>query len=338
MGLMKRGHRTIIACAESGHVRRNAADNGLTTDNIKVLNACDLISIAKITRIIAKEKIDIILANLGKEYWPAAAAAKLMRKKIILVRHQRDRIRRTTRCLMNLHVDRVIAVSGAVKESLSASGISEEKIAIVYNAISLDRFEPSWIDRSSVRAELGIAEDDIVVGTVGKLHSGKGVYTLLDAAGRIYHDFPSLRLLFVGDGPEKEGIIRQAGLLGIADRIVMTGVRQDVERMYSAMNIFALPSHNEGMPTVLIEAMAMNIPVIATPVGGVHEIISGGENGLLVPPGDETMLAGSIVRLLTEREFASRIAAKGRQTVKSAFSDGTLAERFEEIFLTLGIR
>lgn len=307
----------------------------MPTDNVKVLNACDLISIVKIMRIALTEKADIILANLGKEYWPAAVAARLLRKKIILVRHQRDRIRKTTRWLMNYNVDAVIAVSNAVRDVLLSSGISGEKIRVVHNAIPLDRFDASRIDRGSVRREMGIAEDDMVIGTVGKLHSGKGVYALLNAAGRIYHDFQSLKLLFVGDGPEKEGMIRQAGALGIRDRVVMAGLRQDVERMYSAMDIFALPSDNEGMPTVLIEAMAMNIPVIATPVGGVTEIIDNEENGLLVPPGDEKLLADSIMRFLADREFASRLAAKGRQTVESEFSDRALAQRFENIFLAL---
>lgn len=338
LALQKRGHSTIIACSEDGHVYLNAADAGLPLSNVKVLNACDLISILKILRLASREKIDMIVANLGKEYWPSTIAAKLGRKKIIFVRHQRDPIRKTTRWLMNNHVDMVVAVSTAVSNALRSSDILSKKILVIHNAISLSRFDLSRIDRGAVRRELGIAESDSVVGIVGKLHEGKGVYELLRAVNSIAKEFNSVKLLFVGDGPERDGIIKEAGRMGLTDNIIITGIRQDVQRMYAAMDIFALPSHNEGMPTVLIEAMAMKIPVIATPVGGVPEIIHNGENGLLVLPGDEKGLSDAIRNFMTDKRFAARIGAKGRQTVESEFSEDMLGERFEKMFFALGIK
>ncbi len=336
--LLKRGHRTIIACSEGGHVYRNAVECGLPVDNIRVLNACDLISIMKIIRLASKENIDIIVANLGKEYWPGAAAAKFLGKKIVFIRHQRDRIRKTTRWLINNYTHTVVAVSSAVEDALLASGISKKKIRVVHNAISLSRFDPSRIDKKEVRRELGMSEDDVLIGTVGKLHKGKGGYELLRAAGRIVKEGGSVKVLFVGEGPERDGLEMETKRLMMQGRILFTGIRTDVERMYAAMDIFALPSHNEGMPTVLVEAMAMNIPVIATPVGGVPEIVRSGENGLLIPVGDESALRDAILRYLTEKETAARLADNGRTTVELEFGDDMLAERFEEIFTTLGIK
>ncbi len=310
----------------------------MPVNNIKVLNACDLISIMKIVRLASKKKIDIILANLGKEYWPGAVAAKFLGKKIVFIRHQRDPIRKTTRWLINNHTHMVVAVSSAVKDALLASGIAEEKIEVIHNAISLARFDPSHIDKTAVRRELGVAEDDVLIGTVGKLHKGKGVYELLRAVAPIAKEGSPVKLLFVGDGPERGALEKEAARLMIRDKVFFAGIRLDVERLYAAMDIFALPSYNEGMPTVLVEAMAMKIPVIATPVGGIPEIIRSGENGLLIPVGDESALHEAILRYLTEKDVAARLAEKGRATVELEFADAMLAERFEKIFLSLGTK
>jgi len=332
LALLKRGHRTIIACSDGGHVHQNAAESGLPIRNIKVLNACDLISILKIIRLASKEKIDIILANLGKEYWPAALAAKLLGKKIVFIRHQTDRIRRTTRWLVNNHVGRIVAVSGAVRNALLGSGIRRDKIALVPNSISLAKFDPSRIDRERIRKELGVVGNDLLVGTIGKLNKGKGVYELLEAAAAIASEGRPIKLIFVGDGPEKEGLVNGAEKLGIRDRAIFTGIRRDVERLYAAMDVFVLPSTcDEAFGMVIIEAMAMGKPVIGTEVGGIPELISDGKNGLLVPPGDAKALSAAIRKYLTDRDFSARIAACGRLTVESQFSDSTLGDRFEEV-------
>jgi len=334
--LAGRGHRVIVACSPAGHVRKNAEAAALSVEDLEVVNSGDLAAILRLAVIIRRESIGIVIANSGKEYWPAAVAAKLLGRKILFVRHQTDRIRKTTRWLINNHVDGVVAVSGAVKNALLSSGIDGGKIEVIHNGVSLRRFDPSRIDRTEVRGELGIRAKDFVIGAVGKLHQGKGVYELLRAAAGIPGERP-VTLLFVGDGPEKEGIIREARQLGIAERTVITGIRRDVERMYAAMDIFVLPSTcDEAFGMVIIEAMAMGRPVIGTRVGGIPELISSGENGLLVPPGDATALADAIKKYLDDGEFAAGIALSGRRTVEAAFSEETLGERFEKVLASLG--
>ncbi len=337
LALRRRGHRTIIACSEGGHVHQNAVQGGLPVDNIRVRNACDPISILKIMRLASKEKIDIIVANLGKEYWPAAVAARLLGRKIVFIRHQTDRIRSTTRWLIHNHVSAVVAVSSAVKKALIASGIKDDKIAVVPNSISLARFNPSLIDREQIRRELGVAGSDLLVGTIGKLHEGKGVYELLDAAVAIAAEGWPIKVIFVGDGPEKEGLEKRAEKRGMRGRAIFTGVRRDVERLYAAMDVFVLPSTcSEAFGMVIIEAMAMGKPVIGTEVGGIPELISDGRNGLLIPPGNAKALAAAIRKCMADRDLAARIAAGGRLTVESQFSEDALGERFEEVLERLG--
>jgi glycosyltransferase involved in cell wall biosynthesis len=338
--LAGRGHKVIVACSPRGHVRENVEAASLHLEDLKVVdlevvNAGDLVSILRLGGIIRKENIGIVIANSGREYWPAGVAAKLLGRKIVFVRHQTDRIRKTTRWLINHHVDRVVAVSGAVKNALLSSGIAEGKIEVIHNGVSLSRFDPLRIDRGAVHGELGIGMQDFVIGTVGKLHQGKGVYELLRAAAGIAGERP-VTLLFVGDGPEKEGIIREAERLGIADRTVITGIRRDVERMYAAMDVFVLPSTcDEAFGMVIIEAMAMGKPVIGTRVGGIPELITSGENGLLVPPGNATAISDAIKKCRDDGDFAARIAHNGRRTAETAFSEETLGERFEKVLASL---
>jgi glycosyltransferase involved in cell wall biosynthesis len=254
---------------------------------------------------------------------------------MVFIRHQTDRIRKTTRWLINHHVDRVVAVSGAVKKALLQSGIAEEKIEVIHNGVSLDRFDPSRIDRMEVRRELEIGEEDSVIGTVGKLHRGKGVYELLRAGAALAEGRP-IRLLFVGDGPEREGIRQEAERLGIRERVIVTGIRQDVERLYAAMDVFALPSTcDEAFGMVIIEAMAMARPVVATMVGGIPELISPWENGLLVPPGDVPALREAITAYLDDRSLAEKTALRGRRTAEASFSEEALGARFEKLLASL---
>lgn len=333
--LAGKGHRVIVACSPRGHVKANVKAASLHVEDLEVVNAGDLVSICKLAGIIRRENIGVLIANSGKEYWPAGVAARLLSRKIIFVRHQTDRIRKTTRWLINNHIDRIVAVSGAVKKALLSSGIAEEKIEVIHNGVSLNRFDPARIDRSAARRELGIIESDVVIGTVGKLHQGKGVYELLRAGASIAEKRP-VTLLFVGDGPEKEGLNREAERLGIAEKVIVTGIRRDVERMYAAMDIFVLASTcDEAFGMVIIEAMAMGKPVVGTEVGGIPELISPGQNGLLVPPGDSAALADAIKRYLDDPEFAGGIALRGRKTAEDAFSEEMLGGRFEKMLASL---
>jgi glycosyltransferase involved in cell wall biosynthesis len=336
--LSKRGHKVVLGCWVEGSM--TVGDNTVVPSRrITIINSGDIGAVLKIVRICRRETIDIIIANAGREYWPSALAAMFQGVKILFVRHQTDPIRRTTRWLINSHVDAVIAVSGAVKQALIASGIREDKMTLIHNGVALTKFDPYSIDREAIRKELGITADELLIGTIGKLNRGKGVYELLRAVGLTARGNGWIKLVFVGDGEAREGLETEAEELGIREKVIFTGTRKDVERIYAAMDVFVLPSTcEEAFGMVLIEAMAMGKPVIGTMVGGIPELISDGINGILIPPGDENALAEAILKYLTDRDFAARVAASGRQTVESQFTDMTLGDRFEKVFKRLETR
>jgi glycosyltransferase involved in cell wall biosynthesis len=300
------------------------------------MNSGDIPAIVKIIRVCFKENIQVIIANSGREYWPAALAAKIAGTKVVFVRHQMDRLKKTTCWLVNNYVDRVVTVSGAVKDALVESGISHKKIEVIYNSIALERFSPDKIARDAVRRELGIDNHNIVIGTAGKLNQGKGVFDLLSAVHRLMATYPNVRLMFVGDGSEKTKLEKETQRLSMNDKVIFPGVRDDMERIYAAMDVFILPSTcREAFGMVLIEAMAMGKPVIATPVGGIPEIVNDEVNGILVPPHNPDAIAQAIARYIEDGTFSKKIAREGRKLIEQKFSDKAMGDSFENVLMNL---
>ncbi len=336
--LSGRGHKVIVGCSNEGSVEV-AGKLALPARRITIANSGDLPAIIKMARVCSREGVQVVIANHGREYWPATVAARMAGARVIFVRHQIDRLKRTTCWLVNRHVEKVIAVSSAVKDDLLASGVSGEKVEIVYNSVSLARFNPSLIDREDARGELGIDGDSIVVGTAGKLDRGKGVFELLHAVSVLAKKYPFIRLVFVGEGSERDNLAREARGLSIIGKVIFAGARKDMERMYAAMDIFVLPSTcREAFGMVLIEAMAMQKPVIGTSVGGVQDIIAHNVNGLIVLPGDEGAISDAIAGYIENKESSRRMAIEARRTVELKFSDGILGDRFAEILEGLPVR
>jgi glycosyltransferase involved in cell wall biosynthesis len=330
--LHKNGHSVIMGCFAEGSVRLNPEGVILPSRRVTVRNSGDLRAILRIIGIVRKGGIRLIIANGGREYWPAVVAAKITGAKVIFIRHQVDRIRQTTRWLIANHVDRVVAVSKAVQDALLRSRVPSEKIEVIHNSIPLGQFSPALIDRGAARKELGIGSGEIVVGLVGKLNRGKGVYDALAAVGAVSERHPGVRLLYVGEGPERAMLEEEAMKMSLRRKVIFAGLRRDVVRMYAAMDIFTLPSTcEEAFGMVLIEAMAMVKPVIATRVGGIPEIIDHEVNGLLVPPHDAAALAGALSRLIDDSQFSKKIAEEGRRLVETKFSDKTMGDNFERV-------
>ncbi len=335
--LSGKGHRVIMACSKEGSVEV-AEKITLPARRISITNSGDIPAIIKLARICLRENIQAVIANHGREYWPAAIAAHMSGARVIFVRHQIDRLKRSTCWLVNRYVDRIVAVSGAVKDDLVASGVSGERIEVIYNSVSMERFNPSAIDREEVRRELGIDGGSILVGTAGKLNSGKGVFELLRSVHHLVKRYPAIRLVFVGDGPERDNLEKEAHRLSMSEKVIFVGARKDMERMYAAMDIFVLPSTcREAFGMVLIEAMAMEKPVIGTSVGGVQDIITHDTNGIVVSPGDQGAMSEAIGRYIENSEFSRRIALEGRKTAELKFSHEILGDRFAEILESLPV-
>jgi len=215
--------------------------------------------------------------------------------------------------------DRMIAVSDELKRELMEKGISSDKIKIIHNGINIDTIKSE--DRiSNVRSELGISEEKVVIGTVARLVKIKGLSYFVQAAKLILERKKDVTFLVAGDGPLFHDLVSESEKLGISSSMKFLGFRADIYDIINTFDIFVLPSLHEGIPMVLLEAMALRKPIVATNVGGIPEIIEDAKNGLLVPSGKPELLASACLRLIKDSELRKQIGYNAFEVVRTKFS------------------
>lgn len=207
-------------------------------------------------------------------------------------------------------IDRAIAVSGSTRDFLIRERhVPAEKIALIWNGAPLDEFATvPAATRSRVRDELGIPEEAVVIGTVGRLSEQKAHHVLLDAAARVLPARPRAFVLIAGDGDRMPALRAQAVRLGIAPRVVFAGHRPDVPAVLGAIDVFCISSDYEGTPLALFEAMASGKAIVSTAVDGCREVLEDGVTGLLVPPRDPGALAVALARVVDDGDLRARLS------------------------------
>lgn len=229
---------------------------------------------------------------------------------------------------------KVLTVSQPYRTELQQKGVPGDRIEIVHNAIRPDwAAEANRPERAAaLRAELHIAPDRKVILIVGRLSLEKDHLTLLEAMHRLPpHLAP--HLVIVGEGPERQNIEANIRNLGLSDSVTLTGQQDSAEAYYGVANIAVLSSRREGSPNALLEAMAAGVPVVATAVGGIPEIVTHGESALLVSPGDAAGMADSILKLLAcDLPLGTRLAARSRELIRERHAPAARASRLAAIY------
>lgn len=221
------------------------------------------------------------------------------------------------RCLRKY--DRVLCVSDDLYDACLDSGVSPKKCQVVYNGIDTLQNRRT-LPADGAKTQLGFPADRFTIGAVGRLSAEKGFDVLIHSVGRLIAAGHNLQLLIAGEGddrPRLEALIQSQSDPG---RFQLLGHRNDIPELFQAMDAFALSSLREGLPNVLLEAMAFEVPVVATRIAGVPRVVQDGENGLLVEPGQQDALTAALQRLLREPELRPRFAREGRQTIEQNFS------------------
>jgi glycosyltransferase involved in cell wall biosynthesis len=203
---------------------------------------------------------------------------------------------------------------------------SSGKVEVIHNGIPLSQF--SRPANFTLRNTLTMATGQPIILTTARLDKQKGHSHLLAAAALVREGL----FVLAGNGPERIALEARARQLGVADRVIFLGHRDDIPDLMASCDLFVLPSLNEGLPLSVLEAMAAGKPVIASAIGGMDEIIMSGETGLLVPPADPASLAGAIRMLLSDSVFAQRLATAGKAYVHRKFSAETMVRRVAQIY------
>jgi glycosyltransferase involved in cell wall biosynthesis len=215
--------------------------------------------------------------------------------------------------------ERVICVSGDLRDRVRAAGVTEDRCLVIENAIDGQQFRR---DRSIAvaKAALGLPTGRLIVGAVGRLSAEKGFDLLVSAIDRLVDSGLDVGLILAGEGDERQRLESRIADLGRGDRMVMLGFRSDTSMIYQAMDIYALSSLREGLPNALLEAMAFEIPVVATRIAGVPRLIRHEENGLLIEPGSVDELASALRLLLMDEAQRKRLGYRGRETIERSYS------------------
>jgi glycosyltransferase involved in cell wall biosynthesis len=208
--------------------------------------------------------------------------------------------------------------------------VPREKLRVIYNGIDVEKFKKS--DARAAREHLGITGRPTLV-SVGSLTKQKGYPYLLEAAAKLKEPYPHFIWLVLGEGSERKVLEEKATALGLRDDVRFLGMKDNVIDYLRAADIFVLASLWEGLPNVVLEAMACELPVVATEVGGVRELIEDGVNGFLVPPKDAGALAQKIryVIELPEAE-RQRVGSAARKRIVERFSVGTMVREYERLY------
>jgi glycosyltransferase involved in cell wall biosynthesis len=234
---------------------------------------------------------------------------------------------------------KALAISGSVAEFARARmGFTEEQTEVLYSPLPEHSFVAPSAERvAEVRREHGIAPGAPVVGAVSRFFPVKGIRYLIDAFPAVLRQRPDARMLLVGRGPEDHALRSQAASLGIADRVIFAGFQRDSAAYAGSFDVAVVPSLVEGFGLVAVEAMALGVPVVASRVDGLVEVITDERSGLLVPPADSAAIAAAVLRLLAEPELRRRVADGGRAE-STRFALDRYTNRLTDLYQELAAR
>ena len=303
-----------------------ARDKGLTVHEVLEHGKFDFDNLRQINRLIRQYKIDIYHARDYKTcFFGFLVGLVNPRMKLVFTAHGWiiDSTKQKLYTWLNLfslkRYDRIIAVSKATKQIMVESGIDERKIDLIYNAIDVDLWQRSTVP-TSFRSELKIPEKGKLVGVIGRLSNEKGIDTTLEVAQRVIAARPDTFFVLVGDGPSRQDIERNILDLGLSEKVLLLGFRKDALNIYAGLDLFLSTSLTEGTPNTVLEALAMEVPVVHTAVGGVPEIIEDGVDGILCRVGDVEGISQAVLSVLDDEEKARGLRERGRRSACSRFS------------------
>jgi glycosyltransferase involved in cell wall biosynthesis/MoaA/NifB/PqqE/SkfB family radical SAM enzyme len=328
---------TLCVLRTKDNLTRQFEEIGITTLHLR-RSKLDPRTLFDLIKLVRNENINLIhchgygSANFGR------LTRIFTRVPTIIHSHDDDRnypwYQRLFDLLLRMQIDKAIAISNAVKESsINKRKIPADRILVIYNGIPLDEFIIPGIEEiEAEKKRLGISPNDYVIGTVAKLREEKGIEYLLKSIPMVLNSFPNSIFLIVGDGCLRSKLENLARELKISQNVIFVGYCEKVKNFYSIFDMKVLPSLTEGFGLVIVEAMRMGKPIVATYVGGVKEILRDGETGLFVPPKDPKALAEKIIYLLENKDEAKCLGVKAKEESKK-YDINLYVRKLEELYM-----
>ncbi len=355
-GLRARGYETVLVAGREGEregsLRDLAAEKGveplfLPELGREVRPGGDLVAFFRLLRLFRQQQPDIVHTHTAKAGALGRVAAKLAGIPIIIHTFHGHTFRGyfsrgATRFFLTIErrlasaTTKVLAVSEGQRQDLLRLRIgSPETVGVMPLGLELDNLLRSHLRRGEVRRRLGASHEVPLVGIIARLVPIKDLDTFLEAASDLRRSRPDVRFLIVGDGELRPLLEQRARALGLDGSAHFLGWQRDLEPIYADLDLLVLSSLNEGTPVSLIEGMAAGLPVVATEVGGVPDLVENGKTGLLVPPKDPGALSAAMDTLLGDADRRREMGRLGREAVYPKYSDVALMDRMDRLYSSL---
>ena len=337
--LDNRGFEVLICCIKKpGKLGERFKEVGGDIICLKRRSIYDLRIMLDIHRLIKRNGFDIVHTYLFGFHYLAGIPARLCGVPVVISSRReiavwKKRHHRFLENLGNRFTDKVVSCSRAAREfAVGSENLPGEKILTIYNGVDLKKFFPRP-PSACILEEFGLGKEDKIIGMVTKFASVKDPETLLKAVNEIRKTYPRIKCLLVGDGPLKESLKLKVESLKLGNNIIFPGKRNDITRILSIMDVFVLTSLIEGLPNTILEAMACGLPVVATNVGGIPEVVENGKSGILVEPRDYSSIADAVVNLLENANLRKEMGARGREIVERKFGLDRMIEDYENLYM-----
>ena len=340
-GLLKRGYDLRLILEPGTPIAKMAEEKKLPLTLLSMQKSRYPQAIVRLRALIQRHRPMILQVNSSRDSWIGSIAARLVRPrpKVIRIRHISAPLNRnlTTRLLYQQLLDMVVVTGGEKtrRELIDRDGLVADRVAAFPIGLDVEYFRPASPDRD-LRQELGLPKGHLLVGLISYLRSYKGHEYFIEAARSIAAKRDDVTFIIVGEGPEEQPIRRRIEQLGMTARIRMLGFREDLLNVFRSLDVFAIPSvEGDTIPQVLMQALAMGIPVVSTTVGSIPDVVLDGKTGFVVPPRDARALADRIVTLLDDAGLRARMAVQGRSLVEGTYSIGKMLDRMEAVYKRL---
>lgn len=328
LALIAAGHAAELICDPAGRLWERATAAGIRCYPLRIRNALDVSAAIRLRGILRRGGYDVVHFHTSRAHSMAPVARGFAPALFVTRRMDYRPNRIFAPYLFNRAVDRVVAISGGVADSLAAAGVDRDRVTVVPSGVDCERFRPSGLDeRTRARTTFGISVSEIAIAAVGALEPRKGHRYLIEAIAPLAQSGLAVKSFIAGHGSIRVDLEKEIAQLGCAPRVAMLGRIDDPRELLWASDIFAMPSLNEGLGVAALEAMSCGIPAILSAVGGLREVVEHDVSGILVEPTRPDQIAAAISRLADSAELRAKMGAAARARVETNYSMASMAAR-----------
>ncbi|MBC8553087.1 MAG: glycosyltransferase family 4 protein [Candidatus Brocadiales bacterium] len=342
-------YKVTVACMPEGIFMERIKGSGASVKPIDMSSKFNFKVILQLANLIKEQRIDIVHSQGARADFFARLSAKLARVPVVISTvpmpvdgFDVNPIKKFIYIVLNKFserfVDKFIVVSEALKDvMIERHKVDPQKVAMIYNGIEINEYRIDEAEKVihgklGLMEEIGLKSDVPVIGVIGRLVWQKGFEYFIEAIPGVLNKFKDAKFLVVGEGLLEEELKAVSKKLKIDDKISFTGFRRDIKEILATIDIFVIPSLLEGLPMILLEAMGMGKPIVATDIDGIKEVLENGKTGLLVPPRDTVALTDAIVNLLIYRDQAHQMGINARRVVEEKFGVDIMVEKVEDVY------